>query len=218
MYFILLSLLVLLIWLFTRKAIYKRFSFKGKIEKFIIVFFVLFGTFCTILYFKYDSKGYEYGLGCSFCNNTMPYNLKPHDGSNFSFTLKDEDDFELVGKGFRYETTNFKIKDFLTYGNNDTSVIVKCTDSLNTVKYLISYETKYKNKRGNQEISFKDLSINDFERVQANYQWVEIDEGNANTISSNKFLFMLGAWVSLLLIIRNLFKLRTNKASNSSSF
>jgi len=165
------------------------------------------------LYLVYDSKGYEYGLGCNFCNKSMPYNLKPHDGSRFSFTLKDEEDFELVGIGFSYRKNSFKIKNFLAYGYNDTSVVVKCTDSLNTIKYLTSYETGYKSKKGNPEISFKDLSTNDFEQVKDKYQWFEIDEEKADAIWRMKFLFMLGTLLSLLFLILKLFKLRNNKAT-----
>ena len=169
---------------------------------------------CDLFYVKYDSKGYEYGLDCNYCNKKLPYNLQPHDGSQFSFTLKDEDDFELVGVGFRYETVNFTIKNFLAYGYNDTSVIAKCTDSLNTIKYLISYETGYKSKKGNPEISFKDLGSSDFELVKDKYQWFEVDKEKYYLVDRNKFLSMLGALLSLFFIIRQLFKLRSKKATD----
>ena len=138
--------------------------------------------------------------------------MKPHDGSEFSFTLKDEEDFELVGIGFRYETTNFKIKNFLAYGYNDTSVIAKVTDSLNNVKYLISYETGYKSKKGNPSISFKDLSNSGFEQAKDKYQWFEVDKEKVYAVDSNKFLSMLGALLSLIIIVWRLFKLRSKKA------
>ncbi|MFT6111769.1 MAG: hypothetical protein ACJAXV_000548 [Bacteroidia bacterium] len=178
----------------------------------IILFSISF-IVCVIFYLKYDSKGYEYGFGCNFCNKKMPYNLKPHNGSEFSFSLKDEDDFELIGKGFKFFSSSFTIKTFLAYGYNDTSVLVKCTDSLNTVKYLISYETKYKNKKGNPEISFKDLSNNDFEQVKSKYKWFEVDKEKGYAVDGNKFLFMLGALFSMFFIIRQLFKLRKAKAT-----
>ena len=68
------------------------------------------------LYLVYDNKGYEYGLDCNFCNKSMPYHLKPNFYSQYpqSFYLIDEDDFELVGIGFRYETTNFKNQGFFS--------------------------------------------------------------------------------------------------------
>ena len=70
----------------------------------------------VLLYLVYDSKGYEYGLGCDFCKKEMPYNLKPIFYSEYPqrFYLLDKDGFELVGIGFRYETTGFKIKDFFS--------------------------------------------------------------------------------------------------------
>ena len=111
----------------------------------LVVSLVIF----VLLYLVYDSKGYEYGLGCDFCKKEMPYGLKPIFYSEYPqrFYLLDEDGFELVGIGFRYETTNFKIKDFLAYGYNDTFVLLKCTDSLNNIKYLTSYKTGYKSKK-----------------------------------------------------------------------
>ncbi|MDQ7960193.1 hypothetical protein [Flavobacterium lindanitolerans] len=178
--------------------------------KWIILFAISF-ILCVLFYIKYDSKGYEYGLGCNYCNKKMPYHLTPYDerdGSRFSFTLKDEDDFELVGTGFRYQTTNFEIKNLLAYGYNNTSVIVKCTDSLNTVRYLISFETGYTSKKGNPEISFKDLSINDFQKVKDKYNWFEIDKEKGYAIDRNKFLFVLGALLSLVFGLLGLFKLK----------
>lgn len=172
-----------------------------------IVSFIVF----TSVYFYYDSKGYEYGLGCNFCSKKMPYNLKPHGGSEFSFTLKDEDDFELIGKGFKFYSSSFTIKDFLAYGYNDTSVVVKCTDSLNTSKYLISYETKYKSKKGNPKISFKNLSNSDFKQIKDKYQWFEVDKEKGYAVDRNKFLSAIGALLSLVFIVWRLFKLSSTK-------
>lgn len=177
---------------------------------FLIVSFIV----CVILYLRYDGKGYNYGLGCNFCNKTMPYNLKPQADRYYSFDLLDDDGFELVGSGFRYETTNFKINNFLGYGYNDNSVLVKCTDSLNNIKYLTSYETGYKSKKGNPEISFKDLSNKDFEQVKDKYQWFEIDEEKANTVRFMKFVFMIGALLSLFLLLKRLYKLRKANATH----
>jgi hypothetical protein len=162
---------------------------------------------CVLFYLKYDCEGYEYGLGYNFCNKKMPYNLKPHNGTQFSFTLKDEDDYELVGIGFSYRKSSIKIKDFLAFGYNDTSVVIKCTDSLNTIKYLISYETGYKNKNDNPEISFKDLRNIDYEKVKDKYKWHEVSKEKYYTLDRNKFLLTLGTLLSLFFIIRQLFKL-----------
>jgi hypothetical protein len=177
-----------------------------------IILFSISLIISTLFYLKYDKEGYNYGLGCSFCDKKMPYNLKPHDDSHFSFTLKDEDDFELVGIGFSYRKNSFKIKDFLAYGYNDKSVVVKCTDSLNNIKYLTSYETGYKSKKGNIEISFQDLSNHDIEQVKDKYQWFEVDKEQGYSIDRYKFLSMLGALFSLLLLIIFMFKLRNKKA------
>lgn len=170
----------------------------------------------TSLYLFYDSKGFEYGLNCNFCNKKMPYSLNPifHSSYPQSFYLKDEDDFELVGIGFSYRKNSFKIKSFLAYGYNDTSVVVKCTDSLNTIRYLTSYETGYKSKKGNPEISFKDLSNSDFEQVKDKYQWFDIDKEKVYAVDRNKFLSMLGVLLSLIFVVWRLFKLRSKKATD----
>jgi hypothetical protein len=170
----------------------------------------------AFLYLVYDNKGFEYGLGCNLCNKQMPYSLKPvfHSGYPQSFYLKDEDDFELVGVGFSYRENSFKIKNFIAYGYNDTSVVVKCTDSLNTIKYLTSYETGYKSKKGNPEISFKDLSNSDFEKVKDKYQWFDIDKEKVYAVERNKFLSMLGVFLSLVFVVWRLFKLRSKKATD----
>jgi hypothetical protein len=168
----------------------------------------------VLLYFKYDRKGYEYGYDCNFCNKKLPYYLTPQIDEYYSFDLLDEEGFELAGNGFRYQKTDFTIKKFLAYGYNDTSVVVKCTDSLNTVRYLTSYETGYKSKKGNPEISFKDLSISYFEQVKDKYQWIEIDEEKASTVSFMKFICLLVALLSLFFIIRKLLQLRKSKATD----
>ncbi|MDT3740866.1 MAG: hypothetical protein RO257_15360 [Candidatus Kapabacteria bacterium] len=183
--------------------------------------FIFFGvTFilCVLLFLNYDSKGYDYGLGCTFCDKNLAYNLNPSVDRYYSFTLNDEEDFELIGTGFGYKNSSFIIKDILAYGYNDTSVIVKCTDSLKTIKYLISYETSYKSKKGNPEISFRDLSNNDFAQVKDTYQWIEIDEEKANMIRFIKMLSLLGLIVSLLLLIIKAIKSIKSKSIKSKSF
>ncbi|MFV0290630.1 MAG: hypothetical protein ACK5IJ_07000 [Mangrovibacterium sp.] len=218
MYFIILIALVIYVWFLFRKTISKYFKFtlSGKTSNITTIFFVVFGIFCSLLYLKYDSKGYEYGLGCNFCNRKLPYNIVPVSNSQYPqrFYLKDNDDFELVGIGFSYRKNSFKINDFLGYGYNDTSIIVKCTDSLNNIKYLTSYETKYKSKKGNPEISFKDLSNSDFEKVKDKYSWVLFNNEEAQKVTFKRFLSFLGALLSLILIVWRLFKLRSKKATD----
>jgi hypothetical protein len=178
----------------------------------IILFSISF-IICTILYLRYDKIGFQTGLDCIFCDKKLPYNLLPlrHSEYPHRFYLNDEDDFELVGVGFKYYTSSFTIKDFLGYGYNNSSVIVKCTDSLNGIKYLISYETKYRSKKGNPLISFKDLSESDFEQVKSKYEWLDVGKEKYHAIESNKFLFMIGALLSLILFVWRLFNLEASK-------
>lgn len=178
-----------------------------KIIKFILL--VILFIISILLYLIYDKKGYSYGLGCSFCNKNMPYGLTPKINSDYpqNFVLLDEDGFELTGNGFRHEQSNFKIKIFLGYGYNNTSVLLKCTDSLNNPKYLVSYETDYKSNKGNPTISFKDIENIEYNQIKDNYQWINIDEEKVNTIKFMKFIFIIGALLSLFFIVRNLSKL-----------
>ena len=181
----------------------------------LIVFLLLGASFilCTLLYLKYDNKGSDYGFGCIFCEERMPYGLTPQIDRYYSFYLLDEDGFELTGSGFRHGQSSFKIKNFLGYGYNDSSVLLKCTDSLNNIKYLVSYETGYKSDKGNPTISFKDIDNSEYSQIKDDYQWVEIDEEQANTIRFMKFLFIVGALLSLFFIVRKLLMLRNSKTS-----
>lgn len=176
-----------------------------------IISFIVF----ALLYIVYDNEGYEYGFGNNFCNKKMPYNLKPIFYSQYPqrFYLLNEDDFELVGIGFRYETTNFEIKNLLAFGYNDTSVVVKCIDSLNNVRYLISYETSNKSKKGNPEISFKELRNSEVEKANNKYQWFKVDEEKGYLVDRNKFLSMLGALFSSIFFVWRIFKDRKVKAT-----
>lgn len=167
----------------------------------------------SICYLICNNKGYPYGLECTFCIKDLPFGLTPKLNSSFpqSFVLLDNDDYELVGIGFRYSANSFKIKEFLAYGYNDTSVIVKATDSLNVEHYLVSYKTGYKSKKGNHDISFKDLSNNTFEQVKEKYKWIEIDDAAVENIKRMKSLFFIGALLSFYFLLRLIFKFRNQK-------
>jgi len=182
-------------------------------KRFSLIMFCLSFCLSIFLFLRFDSIRFEYGWECDFCNKLIPFGLKVKE-YNTSCVLLDEDDFNLVGTGFMYQTTNFIIKDFLSYGYNDTSIIVKCTDSLNTIRYLTSYETGYKSKKGNPEISFKDLSNSNFEQVKEKYNWVVFNHEEARRVTFKRFLSAIGALLSLFFIIRQLFKLKSKKATD----
>ena len=163
----------------------------------------------SILYYlKYDSKQYYYGWDCAFCNKALPYNLEPNDYYDRSFTLMDDDGFELVGIGFKYRRSHFKIENFLGYGYNDTSIVAKVTDSVNNIKYLSSYETGYKSEKGNPEISFEDMPEAKFQQVKEKYNWVDLDEEELMKIRRYKTLSFIGAIISLLLLLWYLIRKR----------
>lgn len=177
-------------------------------KKFLSILFLgilicLFG----FLYVKYDNMSYALGYKCTFCNESLPYNLKPKFDFEYpqKFILLDEDDFELLGKGFKFYSNSFTINDFLAYGYNETSVLVKCTDSTNAMKYLISYETKYKNNKGNPEISFKDLSHSDFDKIKNSYKWFEVRKNISGKLKFIKLFLFIGILFSLFFLIKQLY-------------
>lgn len=176
----------------------------------LLIIFSLSLCLSVYLFLRYDSERFDYGWGCDFCNKSIPFGLKIENYGT-SNVLLDEDEYNIVGIGFRYQTTNFTIKEFSSFGYNDTSVVVKCTNSLNTIKYLISYETGYKSKKGNPEISFMDLSNSDFEKVKDKYNWVVFDDEKARNITLKRFISAIGVFLSLVFIVWTLFELRSKK-------
>lgn len=168
---------------------------------------ILFTLF-VLSYLNYDKRGYYYGNGCTFCHEKLPFSVEPKYYPDYPqrFYLLDADGFELAGIGFRFENTGFTIKGLPAYGYNDTSIMVKCKDSLANTKYLVSYKTGYKSKKGTTDISFK--SINDHAVAQSknNYKWVEVDEETTNEIGLFKLAFMLGSILFLLFMISKLFR------------
>ena len=129
-------------------------------------------------FIRYDNKGYYYGSDCIVCDSSIPFGLKPGFSAGYpqTFTLPDRQGFELVGSGFQCERTNFKINTISQYGYTRNALIVKCTDSANYDRYLISYETGHTDKPGNQTISFENISADSPERILTKYQWYKLDE------------------------------------------
>lgn len=180
--------------------------------------FLLLGIMLIVfasLYLKYDKASYYNGKGCMFCNEKLPYSLEPKFYTDYPqrFYLLDADGFELVGVGFRFENTDFTIKGFSAFGYNDTSIMVKCLDSLKSIKYLVSYKTGYKSKKGTEDLSFKSITVNDYEQSKDNYNWVELNEEKANETEKYKWVFMLGSILSFILLILKLVRLKKSRAT-----
>jgi len=151
-------------------------------------------------YLIWDNIGYKYGVGSLSFGTSIPYGSKPD--YTGSFQLIDDDGFEFVGSGFRYRKTNFTIDNFLAYGYNDTSIIVKCTDSLDDLRYLISYETKYKYKSGIPEIGFYEIPEDVYLKKKKYYKWVVLDSSHVLTITRIRAFSFLGALVFGFLFLR----------------
>jgi hypothetical protein len=162
--------------------------------------FVIFGCCCAIfsaLYVKYDKKAYFYGLDSNFCGQKLPFKISPFYVCEYpqKFVLIDriyKDGYSVaIGDGTRFYRSSFKINDFLSYGYNDTSIIVKCTDSLQNIRYLSSYVTEYKNKNGSPVISFQDLGFADLQKISNSYQWYNVDNETIENIMAKKYRFLL---------------------------
>jgi hypothetical protein len=162
---------------------------------------------CALLYLKYDSKGYDYGFGCTFCNTTLPYQVTPKFNFDYPqhFVLLDDEGYELIGSGFKYNLSSFKANKILAYGYRDTAVVVQCTDSTNHVRYLRSYETGYKSSKGNPEIGFKDLNSSDFEKVRQQYHWIDLASQQRDQIRLYRTLALIVALISLLLLVKKIY-------------
>lgn len=174
-----------------------------------VIWIIIFGglfLLSTFFYLNYDCRSYEYGFNSNFCKKEIPYGVKPNIDEYYYFDLVDEDGFELIGKGFRYTTTNFKINRLESYGYKESSILVVCADSLNNIRYLSSYETRYKNSKGNPEISFEELSKPEFEKTKGSYRWVDLDEREIRSLYLKKLLASTGVITSLFLLIWHLLK------------
>jgi hypothetical protein len=164
----------------------------------LITCFVVF-LLTSFSFLKFDKERSEYGLPSVFYSRQMPYGLSVSKESYSSYALLDEDGYELAGIGFRYGMTDFKMKDLLACAYNDSSVVLKCTDDSDSIRFLSSYETGYKSKKGNPEISFMDFKNYNLAQIDKDYNWIIFDEEKANKASSFRLLSLIGVVFSFLL-------------------
>ena len=170
----------------------------------------------TLFYVRNDKHSYYYGFDCIFQTQKLPLGICPFYVMEYPqrFILicdVSNDGYDVViGNGVRYYDS-FSIKDVLSYGYNDTSIVAKCTDSLNNVKYLISCATKYKNKDGSPIISFRDLDNVLLQKKHNNYQWYNVDVKECERVIDGKNRMLLLCILSILLFTTNLIALLMNK-------
>jgi hypothetical protein len=118
--------------------------------------------FFSCCFYYYESKCFYFGRNLVFILNKLPCDVTTKSNSYDDFSLLDSDGYDIVGKGFRYETTDFLTDSIISYGFDDSSIIIICTDSFKFLRHLISYETGNRNINGSIEISFKEISKGDF--------------------------------------------------------
>ena len=147
---------------------------------------------CFIIFLINQYRGYEYGLGDVFGYKKLPYGLQPKYNRYDYFDIIDDEGFELAGKGFRYINNSFKINEILGYGYNDTAVILICSDNLNSIKYLSSYETGTYSVYGNPQISFEDMSESAYQKSKRLYKWTYIDVEEIDSIKLKKVYSLMG--------------------------
>ncbi len=205
MYTLLFIFLGICTWFFFRKKVNNinilRFKINKQLKSYVIIPSVILLLIIFIFfYIRLDKQQYYYGLSCIFCDNKLPYHLKPQIDRYYNFSLNDEDDFELVANGFRYEKSDTEIKDFLGYGYNKTSILVKYKDSLNVINYLTSYKTGYNSSKGNPEISFKVIKETDFKQLVENYTWFNLNKDKVDKIRFYRTLVLLSVILILVLL------------------
>lgn len=204
MYFLITLLILIGAWIFVRNRLNRKRTSKVGMIVFGLIFIV-----SVLLYLYYDRESSSYGSTCLFCEHPLPFGMRAKSGNYAGgLVLVDASDFESVGKGFTYQRAGFKMEDFLAYGYNDTSLIVKCTDSLDNINYLISYKTGYKNEKGYDEISFEKLAIKQFDRIKQKYSWVLLNEEQIKMSAVRKNLVLVGMIISLFFFIGEMINLR----------
>jgi hypothetical protein len=144
-----------------------------------IAYIILSVFFITILiYVNFNS------FTSSFLPHKLPYGLMPVQSHSYpqNFVLKDANGFEVTGVGFRHSQSSFEIKDFLSFGYNENSIVLVCLDSLKNIKFLKSFETGDRDEGGNSVVSFEDIDSTQFNIIKSNYNLVSISEEKSNTI------------------------------------
>lgn len=188
---------------------------KTNIRLIILIIMCISSVFA---YLYYDSVSYEYGLGSNFSEKRLPFYLQPSYEMNYPqrFVILDDEGDKSVGKGCRFFGSKLLINEIIGYGYNDSSIVIKATDSLNHIKYLISYIYKVKNNF-NPIIGFKDLNENDFQANKYKYTWTELDEKIIEKIRLFTFISSIGFLTTLFLLIRRLYKTLKSKSNNKLS-
>ncbi len=146
--------------------------------KIFIISLFFFPIFSLFIYLTIDTKNFINQSSFYHDKRKMPFGISPvyHYEYPQHFDLIGDDGFEIIGNGFRYEQCDFTIKRILAYGFNDTSIVVKCSDSLNKIRFLSSFKTGIQSKKGNPEISFREQKHNPFILHNNGYQWYEVDK------------------------------------------
>jgi hypothetical protein len=144
--------------------------------KIFIISLFFFPIFSLFIYLTIDNKNFINQSSFYHHKRKMPFGIYPVNHYEYPqhFDLIDDDGYEIIGNGFRYEQCDFTIKQIWAYGFNDTSIIVKCSDSLNKIRFLSSFKTGNQSKKGNPEISFREQKHNPCILHNNTYQWYEV--------------------------------------------
>ena len=151
-------------------------------------------------YLIWDNIGYKYGVGSLSFGTSIPYGVFPvYSGS---FQLAEGDGFYIIGPGFKYREMDFNIYDILGYGYNDSSIVVKCTDSLKNLHYLMTCETEYMLESGIPSLSFQEIPEDVYLKKKKYYKWVVLDDSYVLTITRIKAFSFLGSVVFGFLLLQ----------------
>lgn len=159
----------------------------------LLILFILF-VFFSAFYVKLDKEAGICGLSSFFGKNQLPYGIcSKTESCPPNFLLIDPDGYEMLGIGFGILGSDFIINDLLSFGYNDTSIIVKCQDSAKNIRYLISYKTNNKYKNGIHEIYFFSINDNNIGESENKYKykWFDISTQHLDYLIKKRFLCLL---------------------------
>ncbi len=185
-----------------------------------IVRFAIISTLVTLVaaYAVLDFISYDYGLSCYDYNKHLPYKLKPTTASNLSFTINDEEGFPVIGIGFKYRTVDFEVCDILSYGYNDTCVIVECSDCTGVKRYLTTAAVPIGDVLEEYPFIFREINSIEKQKSDQQYKWFMISSiHDYNFELYKKYVVFAFLLTMMLLVVVIIWKNRMRKSYESSS-
>ena len=154
-------------------------------------------TICILLsgsiYYGLDRHLYYFGESI-FDHNLLPMDIKPENSPDFEkgFSLNDNNEFTLIGSGFRYQNfDSITVDKIVTYGFSADRIIIKIID-LKGDHYFIEFTNK--NSGNNLDFLVSLVSEDKISNLK-NLQWIDVLFNE-----DFKKVIVVRNWLSLVLI------------------